>query len=153
MSIEARLKSLGIELPALPKAGGNYIPGTVHNGTLYLSGQGPMLEDGSFAMGIVGKEVTVEQANFHARRTGLILLSAARHVLGSLDRVERVLSVLGMVNAVPGFGKQPQIINGCSDLFIEVFGENGRHARAAVGFGSLPNNISVEITAIFAVTP
>jgi enamine deaminase RidA (YjgF/YER057c/UK114 family) len=152
MSIEARLKSLGIELPPMPKAGGNYIPGTVHNGTLYLSGQGPMLDDGSFATGIVGKDVTVEQANFHARRTGLVLLSAARHVLGSLDRVERVLSVLGMVNAVPGFGQQPQIINGCSDLFIEVFGENGRHARAAVGFGSLPNNISVEITAIFAVT-
>lgn len=153
MSIEARLKSLGLELPPMPKAGGNYIPGTVHNGTLYLSGQGPMLEDGSFATGIVGKDVTVEQANFHARRTGLVLLSAARHVLGSLDRVERVLSLLGMVNAVPGFGQQPQIINGCSDLFIEVFGENGRHARAAVGFGSLPNNISVEITAIFAVSP
>ena len=153
MSIEARLKSLGLELPPMPKAGGNYIPGTVHNGTLYLSGQGPMLEDGSFATGIVGKDVTVEQANFHARRTGLVLLSAARHVLGSLDRVERVLSLLGMVNAVPGFGQQPQIINGCSDLFIEVFGENGWHARAAVGFGSLPNNISVEITAIFAVSP
>ena len=153
MSAEARLKSLGLELPPLPKPGGSYVPGTLHNGTLYLSGQGPMLPDGSFASGCVGKDVTIDEANFHARRTGLVLLSAARHLLGSLDRVERVLSVFGMVNTVPGFGDHPKVINGCSDLLIEVFGENGRHARAAVGMGSLPNNIPVEITAIFAVKP
>ena len=153
MSAEARLKSLGLALPPLPKPGGSYVPGTLHNGILYLSGQGPMLADGSFAAGVVGKDVTIDEANVHARLTGLVLLSAARHLLGSLDRVERVLNVFGMVNAVPGFGDHPKVINGCSDLLIEVFGEHGRHARAAVGMGSLPHNIPVEITAVFAVKP
>jgi enamine deaminase RidA (YjgF/YER057c/UK114 family) len=151
MSYEARLKILGIELPKLPAPGGNYLPGTVHNATLYLAGQGPMMPDGSFATGIVGQDVTIEDAYTHARHTGLVLLSAARHVLGSLDKVDRVLSVFGMVNAPQGFTQHPKVINGCSDLFVEVFGDNGRHARAAVGMGSLPNNITVEITAIFAV--
>ncbi len=153
MSAEARLKDLGIVLPPLPPPGGNYVPANLHNGTLYLAGQGPLLEDGSFASGVVGKEFTVAQAHFHARRTGMVLLAAARHLLGSLDRVERVLNVFGMVNAVPGFGDHPKVINGCSELFVEVFGENGRHARAAVGMASLPHNISVEVTAIFAVKP
>jgi len=152
MKAEQRLRELGILLPQLPKPGGNYLPGTLHNGTLYLAGQGPLLEDGNFACGLVGRDFTIEEANQHARRTGLVLLSAARHLLGSLDRVERVLSVFGMVNGVPGFGEQPKVINGCSDLFVEVFGDSGRHARAAVGMGSLPHNISVEITAIFAVS-
>lgn len=153
MSAEARLKERGIILPALPPPGGNYVPGMIHNGMLFLAGQGPVLEDGSLATGQVGKDVNISDAHFHARRTGLVLLSAARHVLGSLDKVERVINVFGMVNAVPGFGQHPEVINGCSELFIEVFGENGRHARAAVGMGSLPRNISVEITAIFAVKP
>ena len=153
MSAEARLKALEINLPKLPPAAGNYVPGTLHNGVLYLSGQGPLLADGSFARGTVGIDVTIEEAHGHARRTGLVLLSAARLILGSLDRVERVLSVFGMVNAAPGFGDHPKVINGCSDLFVEVFGENGRHARAAVGMGSLPLNIPVEITAILAVKP
>lgn len=153
MSAEARLKSLRLELPLLPEPVGNYLPGTLHKGTLYLSGQGPILADGSLATGVVGKDVTIDEAKTYARRTGLVLLSAARHLLGSLDRVERVLSVFGMVNAVPGFGEHPKVINGCSDLLIEVFGENGRHARAAVGMGTLPGNIPVEITAIMAVKP
>jgi enamine deaminase RidA (YjgF/YER057c/UK114 family) len=151
MSIEARLKSLGIELPPLPKPAGNYVPGVVHNGILYLSGQGPLLENGGIAKGVVGRDVTVEDANFHARRTGMVLLSAAWHLLGSLDRIERVLNVYGMVNAAPGFTQHPKVINGCSDLFVDVFGEAGRHARAAVGLATLPENISVEITAMMAV--
>lgn len=151
MSHEDRLKQLGIVLPPLPQPKGTYQPGIIHNGLLYLSGQGPVLEDGSFAKGVVGVDVTVEQANFHARRTGLVLLAAARQILGSLDKVERVINVLGMVNGAPGFGEHPKVINGCSDLFIEVFGQAGTHARAAVGMGTLPENISVEITAIFAV--
>jgi enamine deaminase RidA (YjgF/YER057c/UK114 family) len=153
MSVEARLKSLGIELPQAPEPAGSYVPGVLHNGILYLSGQGPRLDAGGFATGIVGLDVTVEDANSHARRTGLVLLAAARHVLGSLDRIERVLSVFGMVNAAPGFAQHPKVINGCSDLFLEVFGEAGRHARAAVGMATLPGNITVEITAVMAVRP
>lgn len=151
MSIEARLIERGIVVPELPSPKGNYLPGTIHNGTLYLSGQGPLLEDGTLACGIVGRDFTLDEANRHARRTGLVLLAAARHLLGSLDRVERVLNVFGMVNAAPDFTDHPKVINGCSDLFVEVFGEKGRHARAAVGMGTLPMRISVEITAIMAV--
>ena len=129
------------------------MPGVVHNDILYLSGQGPVLEDGELATGIVGADVSLEQANFHARRTGLVLLSVVRDVLGSLDRVERVLQVLGMVNAAPDFTAHPKVINGCSDLFLEVFGDAGKHSRAAVGVATLPGKISVEITAVMAVKP
>jgi enamine deaminase RidA (YjgF/YER057c/UK114 family) len=110
-----------------------------------------VLENGDLACGLIGRDFTTEQGYQHARRTGLLLLAVARHVLGSLDKVERVLNVYGMVNAAPGFEDHPKIINGCSDLMVEVFGEAGRHARAAVGMGTLPMNISVEITAIMAV--
>jgi enamine deaminase RidA (YjgF/YER057c/UK114 family) len=151
MSFEAQLGSLGMVLPPLPTPKGIYVPGVLHNGILYLSGQGPLLEDGTLATGIVGADVSLADAKFHARRTGMVLLAAARHVLGSLDRVERGLNVLGMVNAAPDFTEHPKVINSCSELFIEVFGESGRHARAAVGMGTLPDNISVEITAIMAV--
>ena len=151
MSAEQNLKQRGILLPDCPSPKGNYVPALVHNGILYLSGQGPLQENGEFAHGVVGAEITVEQAYQHARLTGLVLLSAARNLLGSLDRVERVLSVFGMVNAVPGFQQQPSVINGCSDLLVEIFGEAGRHTRAAVGMGSLPLGISVEITATMAV--
>jgi len=111
---------------------------------LYLSGKGPV---GSPA-GKVGDDVTVEQAYEHARTTALTLLAVMRTELGSLDKVGRVVKVLGMVNAVPDFGQQPAVINGCSDLFVEVFGEQGRHARSAVGMGSLPSGITVEIECI-----
>jgi enamine deaminase RidA (YjgF/YER057c/UK114 family) len=151
MSAEAVLQERGIVLPEMPSPVGNYVPAVVHNGVLYLSGQGPVLDSGKFALGMVGREFTTDEAYKHARRTGLVLLAAARQALGSLDKIERVLSVFGMVNAVPGFTEQPQVINGCSDLFVEVFGEAGRHARAAVGMRSLPINISVEITAMMAI--
>jgi enamine deaminase RidA (YjgF/YER057c/UK114 family) len=153
VTIADRLQTLGITLPVLPTPKGIYMPAALHNGTLYLSGQGPLLEDGTLAKGIVGQDVTIDDAKFHARRTGMVLLAAAQNILGSLDRVERVLNVLGMVNGAPGFGEHPKVINGCSELFIEVFGEAGRHARAAVGMGTLPENITVEITAVFAVKP
>lgn len=151
MSAERKLQERGIVLPELPAPAGSYVPATLHQGVLYLAGQGPLLEGGGFARGQVGRDFTAEQAYQHARLTGLVLLAAARQTLGSLDRVERVLSVFGMVNAVAGFGDQPKVINGCSDLFLEVFGEAGRHARAAVGMASLPMNISVEVTAMMAV--
>jgi enamine deaminase RidA (YjgF/YER057c/UK114 family) len=151
MSAEQTLKDRGIVLPEMPAPKGNYVPAVLHNGILYLSGQGPLLENGVFATGLVGRDFTVEQAYNHARHTGLVLLSVVRTTLGSLDRVERVLSLFGMVNAVPGFDAHPRVMNGCSDLFVEVFGDAGRHTRAAVGMGSLPINISVEITATMAV--
>jgi enamine deaminase RidA (YjgF/YER057c/UK114 family) len=153
MDAERVLLEKGIVLPELPSPKGTYVPAVLHNGVLYLSGQGPLQENGEFASGQVGINFTVDQAYHHARLTGLVLLAAARQALGSLDRVERVLNVFGMVNAVAGFEEHPQVINGCSDLFVEVFGEAGRHARAAVGMDSLPMNIPVEITAMMAVKP
>jgi enamine deaminase RidA (YjgF/YER057c/UK114 family) len=126
----------------------NYVNAVRTGNLLYLAGKGPA---GS-PPGIVGKDFTIEQAYQHARSTGLALLAVMRDELGSLDRVKRVVKVLGMVNAVPGFGDQPKVINGCSDLFVEVFGERGKHARSAVGMGSLPNNIPVEIEVIVEVS-
>ena len=119
--------------------------------SFFLSGQGPILDDGTKATGKVGLDVTAEQAYEHARRVGMGLLSVMREALGSLDRVERVVKLLGMVNAAPDFNEHPSVINGCSDLFGEVFGAQGKHARSAVGMGSLPGQITVEIEAIIAV--
>lgn len=151
MSAEARLKQLGIILPYLPTPKGTYLSRTIHNGVMYLSGQDPILENGDRACGIVGSDFTLEQANGHARRTGPVLLSAARSILDSFDRVEHVLNVFGMVNAAADSIEHLKVINGCSDLMVEVFSEAGRHARAAVGTGTLPGRISVEIAAILAV--
>jgi len=152
MSAEARLKELGLVLPNVPKPVANYVPYRLVGGFLYCSGQGPKNIDGNTLTGKVPTEVSLEEAYQHARLTGLGLLAVARDALGSLDRVEAVVKLLGMVNAMPDFGDHPKVINGCSDLFVEVFGDRGRHARSAVGMGSLPNRMSVEIEAIFAVT-
>lgn len=151
MSAEARLKQLGIVLPNVPAPVANYVPFRLAGNLLFLSGQGPRGPNGEALTGKVGAEVTIEEAYRRARLIGLQLLSATRQALGSLDRVDAVLKVLGMVNAVPDFKDQPKVINGCSDLFVEVLGDAGRHARSAVGMGSLPNQISVEIEAILAV--
>ncbi len=151
MSAEARLKELGIVLPNVPAPVANYVPFRLAGNLLFLSGQGPRGPNGEALTGKVGAEVTIEEAYRRARLIGLQLLSATRQALGSLDRVDAVLKVLGMVNAVPDFKDQPKVINGCSDLFVEVLGDAGRHARSAVGMGSLPNQISVEIEAILAV--
>jgi enamine deaminase RidA (YjgF/YER057c/UK114 family) len=117
---------------------------------IYLSGQGPRKPDGSSHTGKVGRDVTLEEAHGYARLVGLGLLAAAKMAAGSLDNVE-VLKVLGMVNAVPEFTDHPKVINGCSDLFVSVLGERGRHARSAVGMGSLPNMIPVEIEAVMRI--
>ncbi|MEN9762457.1 MAG: hypothetical protein RI906_2283 [Pseudomonadota bacterium] len=146
-----KLKALGLQLPtpAVPVA--TYVPFVLVNGMLYLSGQGPRKPDGSYSIGKVGRDVSVEQAYLDAQLTGLNLLATAHMALGDLSRVRRVVKLLGMVNAVPEFGEQPKVINGCSDLLVNVLGEAGRHARSAVGFGSLPNNMTVEIEAILHV--
>ena len=146
MTIEERLNELGIDLPPVPGPAGNYVHAVRTGNLLFLAGKGP----GSVT-GKVGAGISEEEAYRHARETGLILIAVMRQELGSLDRVNRIVKVLGMVNAVPEFGRQPAVINGCSDLFVEVFGEKGRHARSAVGMGSLPGGIPVEIEAIVEV--
>lgn len=151
MSHEARLKELGISLPPVPSPAGNYVHAVQTGNLLYLAGKGPFSDDGSSFTGKVGGDVSVEDAYKHARSVGLTLIAVMKQELGSLDRVKQIVKVLGMVNGVPEFGQQPAVINGCSDLFVEVFGDAGRHARSAVGMGSLPNQITVEIEVIVEV--
>jgi enamine deaminase RidA (YjgF/YER057c/UK114 family) len=143
-SAEARLKQLGIELPKVGTPVANYIPAA-------RLGTGPMNPDGTRPQGKVGRDVTAEQAAQHARNVGLQLLAALREATGSLDKVVRFGRVFGMVNAAPEFTEHPKVINGCSDLFVEIFGDRGRHARCAVGMGSLPFNMTVEIEAVVEV--
>jgi len=152
MSAEDKLKALGLSLPETPKPLANYVPFKRAGDLVFLSGQGPRYPDGSFATGKVGRDVTVEEAYEHAKLVGLGLLAAAKAAAGSLDKVE-MLKMLGMVNGAPEFTQQPAVINGCSDLFVAVLGENGRHARSAVGMGSLPENITVEIEVVMRVLP
>jgi enamine deaminase RidA (YjgF/YER057c/UK114 family) len=152
MSAEARLKELKIVLPPLPKPVANYLPYRLVGNALYLSGQGPR-ENGVSLTGKLGADISLEEGYRRARIVGLGLLSAMRDALGSLDRVDYVVKLLGMVNATPEFNDSPKVINGCSDLFVEVFGEAGRHARSAVGNVMLPHQISVEIAGIIAVKP
>ena len=151
MSAEARLKELGLTLPQLGSPMANYLPYRIAGNLLFLAGQRPRAPDGSSLSGKVGDEVSVEEGYRRARLIGLQLLSATRMALGSLDRVEAVVKMLCMVNAVPDFKDHPKVANGMSDLFVEVFGEAGKHARSAVGMGSLPNQISVEIEGILSI--
>jgi enamine deaminase RidA (YjgF/YER057c/UK114 family) len=150
-SPEARLRELGIELPKVTAPVANYVPSARLGNIVFLAGTGPLNPDGSRPQGKVGRDVTLEQANQHARNAGLQLLAALREAAGSLDKVVRFGRVFGMVNAVPEFTDHPKVINGCSDLFVEVFGDRGRHARGAVGMGSLPFNMTVEIEAVVEV--
>ncbi|MBV9523748.1 MAG: RidA family protein, partial [Alphaproteobacteria bacterium] len=130
---------------------GTYVHAKRAGNLLFLSGKGPFNPDGSVPTGKVGAQVTIDEAYRHARSVGLMLIAAMKDALGDLDKVEDIVKVLGMVNATPDFADQPKVINGCSDLFVEVFGERGRHARSAVGMGSLPGGITVEIEAIATV--
>ena len=151
-SIEEKLSGLGIVLPDAPAPMANYVPAVRSGDLLFLSGQGPRIGANEFKTGVVGETVTLEEAYQHARLVGIQLLAAAKGYLqGDLSRVRRVVKLLGLVNSTPEFGEQPQVINGCSDLFVQVFGESGRHARSAIG-AHLPNNITVEIEAIFEVS-
>ena len=151
MSVNDRLKELGITLPSVPGPAGNYVDAVQTGNLLYLSGKGPLKTEGGATTGKLGKDVTLEQGYQDARSVGLIMLAVLQKELGDLDRVKRVVKLLGMVNAVPEFADQPKVINGCSDLMVEVFGEQGRQARSAVGMGSLPGQITVEIEAIFEI--
>ncbi len=139
--------------PRGPAPVGNFVGCARVGDLLFVSGQGPVEPDGRLHTGKVGAEVSVAEAYGHARLVGLNLLAIVRDELGSLSRVRRVAKLFGMVNATPDFAEHPKVINGCSDLFDEMLGPRGAHARSAIGVGSLPNNITVEIEAIFEVEP
>ena len=145
MSVEQKLKDLGILLPASSPPAGSYVKAVVLDGFAHLSGQGPRNPDGSPITGQVPTDRSVEEAVAAARSVGLYSLAALREAIGSLDRVAQVTRTFGMVNAAPGFTQHPTVIDGFSNLMIEVFGEAGRGARSAVGMSSLPFNISVEV--------
>ncbi len=149
---EARLAELGIELYVPPPPVANYVK-AVHTGNLvFLAGHGPTKLDGSgYLTGQVGTDLTIEEGYDAARLVGIALLSSLKAEIGDLARVKRIVRVFGMVNAPPGFGEQPEVINGASDLLVEVFGERGKHARAAVGMVSLPRNIAVEIEMVVEI--
>jgi len=150
---EDRLKELGIELPAPAEPMANYVRAKRVGNLLFVAGHGPArAPDGRRPTGKVGRDLTLDEAYQAARLTGLNLLASVRAELGSLDRVKQVVKVLGMVNCAPSFNRTPQVINGCSDLFVDLFGrEAGSHARAAVGMAELPNDIPVEIEMIVEI--
>jgi enamine deaminase RidA (YjgF/YER057c/UK114 family) len=148
MNADARVEQLKLQLPQPPKPAGVYNPIVQAGNMVYVSGHGPLLPDGSMICGRVGDDLSEDQGKQAARQVGLTILATLKSQLGSLDRVDRILKVLGMVNATSDFQKHPQVINGFSELMIEVFGEAGRAARSAVGMASLPGNIAVEIECI-----
>ena len=150
MSAEERLTKLGLELPQAPKPIGLYKPMVVTGNLAYLSGHGPLRADGTLIQGRLGRDLTLEQGQAAARQTGLAMLSTLKSSLGSLDRVHRLIKLLGLVLSSEDFDQQPQVINGCSQLFADVFGpDRGIAARSALGTNSLPGGIAVEIEAIF----
>jgi enamine deaminase RidA (YjgF/YER057c/UK114 family) len=149
---EQRIAELGLELPSPRGPGGVYRPVVVSGRLAYVSGHGPMRADGSYVSGRVGADLDVAAGRAAARQTGLAILSSLRVALGTLDRVSRVVKLLGMVQATPEFADHPAVINGCSELFAEIWGpDRGVGARSAVGFVSLPHAIAVEIEGIFEI--
>lgn len=150
MTAEQQLLALGLTLPAAPPRGGVYKPVVIVGNIAYVSGHGPYLGDGEYLTGRVGADLDLDAGHAAAKQTGLALLATLQSELGSLDRVKRVVKLLGMVNCTPDFGDHPKVINGCSELFGQIWGEDcGIGARSAVGMGSLPGNIAVEIEGIF----
>lgn len=150
MTAEARLQQLALELPPAPKPVAVYKSLVIAGNLAYVSGHGPLKPDKTLITGRVGSDLTLEQGKAAARQVGLAILATLRAQLGSLDRVKRVIKVLGMVNSAPDFLEHPKVINGCSELFAEIWGpEHGIGARSAVGMGPLPGNIAVEIEVIF----
>ncbi len=150
-AIEERLSELGIELPATSAPVANYIPAVRSGSLLFVAGQVPRDAAGQIVAGKMGETMEVEEAYQAARVCGLFALAAARAGLGDLDKIARVVRVMGLVNAPPDFAQQPAVINGFSDLMVEVFGEAGRHARVAYGAGSLPGGAAVEVESLYEV--
>jgi enamine deaminase RidA (YjgF/YER057c/UK114 family) len=150
MNAEERFKKLGLSLPPAPTPLGVYKPYLIDGKYLYLSGHGPVRDDKTLIIGRIGKELNMEEGKLAARQVGLTMLSTICTHVGDLNKVKRVMKILGMVNCTPDFERHPYVINGCSELFAAVWGEeNGIGVRSAVGFGSLPDNIPVEIEAMF----
>lgn len=150
MTPDQRFAQLGLELPAPPAPMGVYRPFLQVGNFVYVSGHGTLKADGTFIVGKVGRDLDADEAKLAARQVGLAILATLKANLGSLDRIGRVIKVLGMVNAIEDFGRHPYVINGCSELFAHVFGEeNGIGVRSAVGMSSLPDGIPVEIEAMF----
>lgn len=153
MSADARLAELGLELPPAPKPVGVYKPALVIGDMCYLSGHGPLRSDGTLIQGRVGDDLDEQGGYDAARQVGLAMLATLKSHLGSLDRVERVVKVLGLVRCTPEFGQQPAVINGCSELFKSVFGDDeGVGTRSAMGTSALPGGIAVEIEALFQIS-
>ena len=150
MTPESRLAELRLELPLAPQPVAVYKPLVVVDRLAYVSGHGPVRSDKTLITGVVGRDLSLEEGKAAARQVGLAILATLRERLGSLDKVKRLIKVLGMVNTAPDFYDHPKVMNGCSELFAEIWGpENGVGARSAVGMGPLPGNIAVEIEAIF----
>jgi enamine deaminase RidA (YjgF/YER057c/UK114 family) len=150
MTAEEKFNSLGLTLPPPPKPLGVYKPFLIVGNMVYVSGHGTVKEDGGLIIGRIGQDMDIEAGKLAARQVGLAILATLRHNLGSLDKIERVVKVLGMVNATSDFERHPYVINGCSELFAEIWGqEKGVGVRSAVGMGTLPDNIPVEIEAQF----
>ena len=148
---ETRLEELGIVLPEPTAPVANYVKAVRSGDLVFLSGHGPYRSDGTLVTGKLGRDLTIEEGYEAARLTGIALLSSLRSEIGDLGRVRQIVKVFGMVNADPSFTDTPKVINGCSDLLVEIFGERGRHARAAVGMASLPVGIAVEIDMVVEV--
>ena len=151
MSADKKLKEMGITLPEPPKPVANYVPAVKAGNLLFVSGHGPYNDGKTVLSGKLGKELNIEEGYKTARNVALNCLASVKATLGDLDKVKRVVKLLGMVNCTEDFKDQPKVINGASDLLVEVFGEKGKHARSAVGMQSLPNNIPVEIEMILEV--
>jgi enamine deaminase RidA (YjgF/YER057c/UK114 family) len=148
---ETKLKAMKIELPVLSKPLANYVHVVRSGNLLFLAGKGPSKSDGTYITGKVGKDLTIEKGSEAARLTAINQLAVLKAELGSLNKVKRIIKVLGMVNCEADFKDHPKVINGFSDLLVEVFGEKGKHARSAVGMCSLPNNMAVEIELIVEI--
>lgn len=150
--VEEKLAELGLTLPTLPGSKGIYKSCLIDGNKLYVSGHVSLNTDGTFITGKVGKDVSDEEAKLAARQCGLAILTSIKKELGSLDKIKRVIKILGMVNAIPEYEKHAIVINGCSELYVTLWGEDyGKGVRSAVGMGSLPGNVSVEIEALFEI--
>ena len=153
MQLEQRLTQLGLQLPPPPPAAGNYVAGVISGNLLFMSGCGPRKPDGAYIKGKVGAELSIEEGYAAARQIGLNMLANIRSVLGSLDRIQRVVKTLGMVNCTPDFADTPKVIDGFSDLFVEIMGaERGCGARSAVGMMALPSQIPVEVEMVLKIS-
>ena len=150
---EDRLKALGIELPAPAAPMGNYVSAVRTGNLVFLAGVGPRKPDGELVLGKLGRDLTVEQGYEAARLCAVRILANLKQEIGDLDKVVRIVKLLGMVNSDPDFTQPPAVMNGCSDLLVEVLGDRGRHARSAVGLATLPNGMAVEVEAVVEVAP